>query len=993
MKLAKLLISVATMVIVGLFGNVLDNPGFETGDLTSWDADCNTWQGWGSESHITVIDSSGAHGGNYYLEMGVGEGGGAEGFAVVIQETEVLEGQQWTFSSYIKDVGAPLAGGDFAALKYEIYDADGNQLEAAEVLQSGVTADWQQFSLDFTIPTGGVTAKTILVATRWDGGIEAVYGYDDVECNSLTTEDPSIHEDVYMVFETFDALDETWYEDGEGGLNLSLDENDFVQGAGAIDVEYYIPDLHGWGSFIAMQTMYPEDGEPWDFSPAETFSFWLKVEEAPVRPDTVFFRVQLSDLPAGANDFEVYAWESATAIDSVSDWVEVQIPLLELPTDGSTLPSDSGFTRLPNNWGQPTNDLVLNFDAIRSVEFDFVTSGWDAEGNLPADSGKVSFDYVTLKGYRGEDVAYFNGIATTTTVTNIFGWGASTLELVEGIGYEEGLNALKWIMGDEWSNGWSGAGFYLNPINYLPRWDSDSLKFHMNTPADLDDLKFEFQGNGGKCYYVLTPEVAGGWNYYTIPLADFIIDDSAPNFDTSAVDLLGFMANGNAVVGTEVLIGSMVTGNPEVDVLAPNVPEGVLGSAQTYHTFVQWQDVPGESDEVYNVYASLDPITDLEAEGVEILAIGVLEDVQIVVHYIFAPLADSEVSYYYAVECVDASGNVSEAGLSDMVTNTARGIPTISLTPPTVTIDGDLTEWYTSGIMPFELGPTSSSYGSSNVTYGSFDGDNDAYATFFLAVDDEYLYVAGDIIDDQYEGWSGTGNWWEHDVLELFIGLYDQRGEKHESFESGSEPDYKLVFSENKFFAENEYEMANDGVSYYFEGFSSFYTFEAMISLDSLAGNDDDLFVALNGMRTPIEPTIHDRDNGTWEGNVALSPTNDDNAWQTPSVWSSTWVGDQFMVGIDEETMGIIFHYSLDNNYPNPFNPTTTINYSLASSGKVNISVYNILGQEVATLVNKYQHAGEHRVVWTGQSLSSGVYIYRLRSNDFVQTKKMMLMK
>ena len=207
MKLAKLLISVATMVIVGLFGNVLDNPGFETGDLTSWDADCNTWQGWGSESHITVIDSSGAHGGNYYLEMGVGEGGGAEGFAVVIQETEVLEGQQWTFSSYIKDVGAPLAGGDFAALKYEIYDADGNQLEAAEVLQSGVTADWQQFSLDFTIPTGGVTAKTILVATRWDGGIEAVYGYDDVECNSLTTEDPSIHEDVYMVFETFDALD------------------------------------------------------------------------------------------------------------------------------------------------------------------------------------------------------------------------------------------------------------------------------------------------------------------------------------------------------------------------------------------------------------------------------------------------------------------------------------------------------------------------------------------------------------------------------------------------------------------------------------------------------------------------------------------------------------------------------------------------------------------------------------------------------------------
>jgi len=79
MKLRKILFVFVLGFSMSAYGNVLDNPGFETGDLTGWGADCNAWQGWGSESHITVIDSTGAHSGSYYLEMGVGEGGGAGG--------------------------------------------------------------------------------------------------------------------------------------------------------------------------------------------------------------------------------------------------------------------------------------------------------------------------------------------------------------------------------------------------------------------------------------------------------------------------------------------------------------------------------------------------------------------------------------------------------------------------------------------------------------------------------------------------------------------------------------------------------------------------------------------------------------------------------------------------------------------------------------------------------------------------------------------------
>lgn len=88
--------------------------------------------------------------------------------------------------------------------------------------------------------------------------------------------------------------------------------------------------------------------------------------------------------------------------------------------------------------------------------------------------------------------------------------------------------------------------------------------------------------------------------------------------------------------------------------------------------------------------------------------------------------------------------------------------------------------------------------------------------------------------------------------------------------------------------------------------------------------------------------------------------------------------------------------YSI-NNYPNPFNPTTTINYQLPEDGFVTIKVFDILGKEVATLVNENKSAGYYRVNFdansAGGGLTSGVYIYRIDANGFTQSKKMLLMK
>ncbi len=85
--------------------------------------------------------------------------------------------------------------------------------------------------------------------------------------------------------------------------------------------------------------------------------------------------------------------------------------------------------------------------------------------------------------------------------------------------------------------------------------------------------------------------------------------------------------------------------------------------------------------------------------------------------------------------------------------------------------------------------------------------------------------------------------------------------------------------------------------------------------------------------------------------------------------------------------------YELFDNFPNPFNPTTIIRYGLPGDGFVTLKIYDILGREVATLVNEYKAAGTYNVTFNASNLSSGVYIYRLKSGDFVASKKLLLLK
>jgi len=99
----------------------------------------------------------------------------------------------------------------------------------------------------------------------------------------------------------------------------------------------------------------------------------------------------------------------------------------------------------------------------------------------------------------------------------------------------------------------------------------------------------------------------------------------------------------------------------------------------------------------------------------------------------------------------------------------------------------------------------------------------------------------------------------------------------------------------------------------------------------------------------------------------------------------------EILTEVNEEKNNIIKNYSLFQNYPNTFNPTTTIKYTLPLD--VKLIVYDVLGKEIATLVNEKKPAGNYEVTFDGSNLTSGTYFYSLISGNFKQTKKLFLLK
>jgi len=241
------------------------------------------------------------------------------------------------------------------------------------------------------------------------------------------------------------------------------------------------------------------------------------------------------------------------------------------------------------------------------------------------------------------------------------------------------------------------------------------------------------------------------------------------------------------------------------------------------------------------------------------------------------------------------------------------------------------------------------------------------------AADAMYFWV--EVIDDELDN-TGTNDY-ENDGLEIY---FDGGNDKLDAYD---EDDVQsrfvwdtedVVAFENAEWAWGELEDAD----------LLGYTFEAIIPVEDLT------FEPEADLEIGFEIQVNDRDNAQREA-MSRWWSDDNISWQKPSVFGTAMLIGEVPDDVDNDVQP--GEFGLAQNYPNPFNPTTTIQFNLAQKSNVKLTVYDVLGNEIATLVNDLRQAGANTVQFDGSNLSSGVYFYTLETATEVITNKMMLMK
>ncbi|MBS1272265.1 MAG: hypothetical protein MAGBODY4_01405 [Candidatus Marinimicrobia bacterium] len=794
-------------------------------------------------------------------------------------------------------------------------------------------------------------------------------------------------------------------------IDISYITDEVYEGARAMELDYRIEDSESWGGFAKLEHFYPDTGGTFDFSAFTDLSFSYYVSAPQSIEGSTQLRVCLWDVSDSPNGDSTYVVDNAEywysfhqVLDSEPGWNTQTISL------EGVLGADQANSELfqMTNWTGISGNETLDLDKIKAIAIELSIASSQPDPGFS--EGVIILDNFILEGVAEMPLVFFNGRTIPGNVTLSSWSGTVGPEEGTGIPNAEGdpTNTIRWDVGAQWS----GPNFTLaQSKNLLYRWSLDTVKLNIKADAGVGQLRLDFidtdlDGDGTDDYpfeahYLLEESDVGydgTWKEVAIPLREFDrtvgyydADGNfhSGNFDSTQTSAFRIVNSGGDASDQTIRLDNIWTGNPPIDNTDPAEVQNVSATPNTgaYYNLVTWQDVPDESYESYNVYASTFPIDDVTDPWVDLIAEGIGEDISSVPHYIYNPFDDTQRDYYYAVECIDQAGNTGPAGVSGAITGTARGIATISLDVPTdFAADGDFTEW--NNIVPFEIKPS-----VNNVAVGSFDDDNDLTATIWLALDAEYLYIAADIIDDSYH--HGDGDWWNQDAIEMFLGLYDYKwGAKHSSYQRGAEPDFNLSIRPDGLHHQNKGQaiISLEEDFYWESGGTMDYFIETRIAIDSLLLEGDEALTPEEGMRIPMDLYIHDNDDGTAEGNVAFSPHNEDTGWQNPREWTYTWLGEPENVSV-EDGHNVIHSFKLSQNYPNPFNPNTTIAYALPTDGKVTLSVYNVLGEKVATLLNEHKRAGEYQVEWNATGFSSGVYFYTIEAAGFHQTKKMVLMK
>ncbi len=758
-----------------------------------------------------------------------------------------------------------------------------------------------------------------------------------------------------------------------------------------------------------------------------------------------------------STDSEDWYFQSATPLnDTVPGWHELIIPLVDLGKTNS--PNDQGFSL--TDWSGKNKNQKLDWDRIIGYTIEWTAGklpGDTANGIVFYDDLRLA----GLGKKTGYEALYsFNNYAVDTA-NFASGWNNGGLSGITLLEEKTDTLLGASVLGVDWKvnikESWGGGAnreYNMPAGTYWPDLGSKSeLIFFMKVVNPITSssgtigntitlrfVVFDYSDGTKEEWYTVANVrmdsigVQRGWQMVRIP-TDWIQSNNWGDLKTGrfntpngakdnilAWDKIGgikfeFSASrdgsepfANDLVHSGKLLFSALlpSGYKETDKTPPAAVTSVQATPAAYSNIVTWADVPGETGAVYTVYASEKPFTKITDPGVEnVPPFGLPTGTQLQTHLLRSPNTDRPLTLYYGVTATDKVGNANEPTVIGPITNNGKAVPTIAKAPPaTVTIDGDLSEW--ASFKPFLLSVNPATPTAHAATNTTITGDADLKGNAYLAVDNTALYVAFDVDDDAISiDTSASASDWLQDSPDLYIGLYDWRGPLHSAYQRGNIPDYHLRFSQHQIKIDNQgVVLMKPGANYVFaiKPITSGYTVEAKIpwTLFKQIVPADSVFSPVEGMRIPIDFSINDNDtpgnNSAREGIMCYAPLNNDNSYADVWRWVHTWIGDKMSTTAVEDEAGMPLVYQLMQNYPNPFNPSTIIKYSIATAGPVTVKVFDVLGREVATLVNgEMQNAGYHEVTFSSgsvaRSLSSGPYFYEIRSGAFRDVKKMMLLK
>lgn len=655
------------------------------------------------------------------------------------------------------------------------------------------------------------------------------------------------------------------------------------------------------------------------------------------------------------------------------------------------------FIVLVSNTILPAQSFIINnFDTPPSA------SGYWKPGIVPGDSiSSIHISYDSLNYYNGQ-----SALKLDWQVLNAELWGG----LVNIAHWTEDGSVFDWSGFDSliiWYNVLQESSLPNRTHLRLKLYDvSDAAAGNFSQHEDETEVYYSF-------HYIL--DQPPGWNRVSILLEDGSGNPAVDEWNGEAFNLTGWAGiHGNQQLDKDKIKGYGFefaidnNGSPgdtaagillldEMQLVKKyrlNGPSMFATVADEYKNMIVWLDVPGQVGETYTIYYSEHPIDryNINTDLVEVANSKIPENTESWIHYLKTPIMDDSVGYYYSMTCTDSNGFTSDPVPGIFIKNRAKGSGIIAFEPVfNFTADGLKTENWSN--IPFIM---SLSDGSATLVQGTVvDDDRDLSAAAFLNCDEQNLYVFWEINDDSVSIVENVSSW-KNDSPELYIGLYDSHNLPHTFYQAGVEPDYHFLFSHDgilDILSDSIFIKAETG-DYFWIKTAQGYEIEARIPFMAIAGlNNAAVYTPGLNDRIPIDLSINDADSpGERQGILTYSPYNQDLSWQDVSRWSFTWIYD-IPVSLDFEPVGNQADFKLFQNYPNPFNATTVINYKLKINNHISLKIYDVLGREVRTLLNKQQPAGNYSVNFNASGLTSGIYYYRLEAGQYTQTRKMLLLR